>query len=523
MTMNWTDRYTHLWDLIASSASLFSDNTAIVENGLRWSYQTLYQQASQLALALQEKGIQPQDKVALFLSNQKEFVVSFMAILKIGAVVVPINIQQAPDDIGYVLLNSGSRLLITSESFAPAFDGKPIPMLIANQLSRDASSWEAAIEAVPAERALSTPPVDRDPAELAVLIYTTGTTGKPKGVMLSENNLLHNMAGFDPIFQFSHEDRMLLALPLFHAYGLIIGLYGLGIGAQISLVPKFAPKSLIETLIQEKITIVPLVPTLYGLLLEQAKKIGPSAFSSIRYFISGGASLPPALLKDVESTLNVIVLEGYGMTETSPVLAVNRPDEGSIPRSVGKPLPNVEIALLQDSGERCFSQPGQESPEGEILAKGPNVMLGYYGLPEETQKTITPDGWLSTGDLGRFDGEGRLYISGGRKKDLIIKAGENIAPVRIEQTLYAHPDILEACVLGIPDTKLGEKILACVILKPETSLTEQALKKHCREDLPALLVPDEVHFMEGFPKHPSGKILKHILKNQLLEAAPASN
>jgi long-chain acyl-CoA synthetase len=482
----------------------------LVEDDTQWTLTHIREKVARLASALVAQGIQPGDRVALMFMNQKEYLVGFFAVLYAGAVVVPINITIPPDDITHVILNSGTRLVLTTDSFAAKFDGKPIPVLVANQ--GDQPKYPSLEEAI-AQGDPNFPGIQHgDENTLRILMYTSGTTGKPKGVMLSEKNLLSNLDGIQPVLQITKEDRLLLALPLFHAYGQIIGLYALDSLAPIYLVPNFSPKKIIQTLIEHKVSVLPLVPTMFSVLLNSIQRVGSDKLSHLKACVSGGASLPAELLTQIENTLDLVVLEGYGMTETAPVLAVNNRERGSIPKSVGKPLPNVEIKLVNDEGKTIPWKPGQASEEGEIMVKGPNVMLGYYNLPEETAQSFDSEGYLHTGDLGRFDAEGNLYISGGRKKDLIIKAGENIAPVRIEDVLYQHPAVLHAAVISVPEEKLGEDIVACIELKPDHTATEAELKKFCLDYLPAFMVPAAICFYDELPKNQTGKVLKNQLK-----------
>lgn len=488
---------------------------AIAEDETRWTLAELREKAIRLASVLQAKGIQPGDRVAMMFMNQKEYLVGFFATLYAGAVVVPINVTLPPDDILYVVLNSGSKLLLTTYAFKACFEGKPFPILMANQPDED-KTYPALEEAIEQGHPQFTavPFGDRD--SMRILMYTSGTTGKPKGVMLSEHNLESNLDGIAPVFKFTQEERLLIALPLFHAYGLIIGLYALDAQAPIYLVPNFAPKKIMQTLIEGKITILPLVPTMFSVLLQSIQRVGADKLTHLKKCISGGASLPEKLLRQIEAGLDLVVLEGYGLTETSPVLAVNRPDVGSIAKSVGPALPNVTLKLVDEQGNTIPWQPGQQSAEGEIMAKGPNVMLGYYNLPEETDKVFDSEGYFRTGDLGHFDANGNLFISGGRIKDLIIKAGENIAPVRIEDVLYQHPAVMHASVIGIPDEKLGEDIAACVELREGQSVSEAELRKFCMEQLPAFMVPSAIRIYSELPKNQTGKVIKKQLREENL-------
>jgi long-chain acyl-CoA synthetase len=477
--------------------------------------QTLYraafnQQVYQLAGALQQAGVGPGDRVALAFGNQSAFLVSFLAVWQLGAVVVPINLQWPEADIGYVLHHAGVKLVMAAQPIADKYAGScPLPLWGSNGQN---GTWEQALQNASPVTTL-TPRADTD---LAVLMYTSGTTGKPKGVMLSEKNLATNLNGVGEVFSFGEQDMVLLALPLFHAFGLILTLYCVTVSAPLLMVARWTPNALAQALMQQPVTVLPLVPTLFSLLVQGLKGQQPDR---LKYCISGGATLPAKLLAQVEAALGCPVLEGYGLTETSPVVAVNRPSDGSTPGAVGQIFPGVQVALLDEQDRWLPLQPGQDSAVGEICVKGDSVMLGYYQQPEATAQVMTADGWFKTGDLGHLDAQGKLYISGGRKKDLIIKAGENISPVRIEAVLYQHPAVAEACVYAVPDDRVGEEIMAAVVLKPGH---EQAdLKKHCLADLPACMVPKVITVLPELPKNAVGKVVRHDVAT-LCQAQPSA-
>lgn len=485
-----------------------SDHPAIIENDEPWSYQDLCDKINALADALQKQGIQAGDRVAIVFMNDRNFFVSFYALLRLGAVVVPINVFMPPEDICFVLQHSQSKLIITTDSFSKHFTDLPIPLLVADQETKNHPSLEDAIAGGDPK---FSPPCKKE-SEMDILIYTSGTTGKPKGVMVKEENFIANIEGLDPRLKFTSDVRALLAVPLFHAYGLIIGLYCLDAGAMVVLVPNFAPKKIVHALITHQVSILPLVPTMFSILLQAIEKTGRDAFSNLKMCVSGGASLPKELLKKIETLLNLVVIEGYGMTETATVLCVNDPSVGSIPASVGKPLDNIQVKVVDEEGKTL-----PQGQEGELLFKGPNIMQGYYQLPEENKAVFDGEGYIRTGDLGLVDATGNVFISGGRIKDLIIKSGENISPLRIENVLYQHPAVQEASVIGIPDEKLGEDIMACIQLKadfkdkPEAELTKD-IQRFCREQLTPLLTPQYFKLYDELPKNPAGKILKKVLK-----------
>jgi long-chain acyl-CoA synthetase len=503
-----------LFSVLATTAKVMPTKVAITQDSRQLTYADLHQQVEQLSMALNNAGIVSGDRVALLLANQPEFMVSFLAIVHCGAVAVPLNLQGA--DTTYVLDHSSPRLIITTYALTHKLpQDLSIPLWIANMPDVGASvvvtdktlihCYEAQLtddgakSLVPGHR-VNTDESLRD--SLRVLIYTSGTTGQSKGVMLSEGNLLGNLAGVETALPVSDNDQLLLALPLFHVFGLIIALLSIRYGATLVLAPSFTPKALLEALANHPITILPLVPTMFGLLLQGSEKMGADlakqVFGRLRFCISGGAALPPQLHQTLQQRLGVTVLEGYGLTEAAAVVAVNRLERGAVPGSVGLPLDNIAVRLADD---------------GEVLLKGPNVMLGYYQNPDETAMTLTEDGWLRTGDLGHWDEAGNLCLSNGRKKDLIIKAGENLAPVKIEAILYQHPAVQEASVIGLPDQRVGERILACVQLKPDASpISERDLLLFCKDYLPAFWVPDVVRFYETLPKTHTGKIFKNALR-----------
>jgi long-chain acyl-CoA synthetase len=552
------------------SALFFSypqDQLLVAEGDQRFTAGELQEKALSLAHTWRhEHGLQPGERVALCLSNQWEWLVAFFAARLLGVVPTPVNLQLGVEGLLYLLQDARVSLLVVDASLIAqmlsnasslqqlAASGSKLPWpVMATRVSPEmdgtlahlfsaVSHFEAAVAtplaAADREALLSASRRDAPDTGLSLLLYTSGSTGAAKGVQLSEANLLANLDGFTRVLQFPAEDQlMMLALPLFHGFGLICLLYALALKAPVVLAPKFQPKALLQALLSHPVTILPLVPTFFSLLLEAGRTMlrGVSAgagtntgevskpFPSLRYCISGGATLPPALLDKVEATFGVEVLEGYGLTETSPVVAVNTPLQGRVPGSVGRVLPNMQVAIAPLStpdAREAFT--GTETGEGEILLKGPNVFLGYLNQVEASQASFTQDGWFRTGDLGRFDARGNLYISGGRIKDLIIKSGENLAPVKIEQVLMAYDDALEVAVIGKPDERLGEVVLACVALKsgvpsPEaTAAAAKAIRQHCQQHLPPLYLPDEVLFFEGLPKTPTGKIAKPDLRRQVL-------
>jgi long-chain acyl-CoA synthetase len=518
---------------------------AFVTREVRLKNDEFVQHVIGLATALKKAwGLKQGDKVALLFWNQPEFFVSFFALRLIGAVPVPINILMTPEDMGYVLAHADIKGILATETLALqlaeqhrcSLNQLPFPILIANANDPAHRSFETHVAHCAPELARLTEALDAFEAaqpsalsrqnELAFLIYTSGTTGFPKGVMLSERNVLSNLAGFQSALHLQRDhERFLLGLPVFHCYGLICSLFAIVERATVICVPRFHPKQIVEFLKTEAVTVLPLVPTMFTVLLQAAKQKAPQEslpqekpFPYLHTCISGGAALPERLLHAIESTLKVQVLEGYGLSETSPVIAVNTAARGAVAGAVGQPLANLRLRLVNhETGDVLPIEAGQASAEGEIQVAGDSVMLGYYKNDAETAKVLGADGWFKTGDLGHIDAEGLLRISGGRLKDLIIRAGENIAPLPIERVLAQHPAVAHVAVLPLKDEKLGEALCACVELTPEAKQTDpKALQRDLsalvREHLSASYTPDEYRFFEELPKKPTGKIVKkHIV------------
>jgi long-chain acyl-CoA synthetase len=487
---------------------------AIIEGDACLSYGDFVAQIERFASALSKLQLNPKSKIGLLCLNQTEYLIAFFAALLKGVPVIPFNFLLKPEDLVYITRDAGIDTLVVDSAFvkpevAPFFKFFPNKILIgpadAEQVGKGTLRWdEFMVMGNPNE------PLERHQrAENIpdVILYTSGTTAKPKGVMLEENQFDTNCTGFLEHLHFTPEDKVIVALPLFHSFGNIMALVLLRSGASLILLKQFQPKTILESIAQHKATILPLVPTIYSFLVQLYARGGYDV-SSLRYCISGGASLPSALLKRVEEGLGVTVIEGYGLTETSPVIAVNTMKDGSVPGSVGPVLPNIELEIVDDAGKQV-----KQGEVGEIRVRGETVMKGYWNKPDETAETISVDGWLKTGDLGHLDENGRLLISAGRIKDLIIRAGENVSPLAIENVLMNHSSIAEVAAVGIPDERIGEKVKVFVVLREDSQATDQELKELCRKNLPAFMIPDMFQFMESLPKTATGKILKSELRN----------
>ena len=478
---------------------------AIIDGEICISYGKFVSQIECFASALSKLELNANSKIGLLCLNQKEYLIVFFAAMLKGVPVIPFNFMLKPEDLLYIAQDAAiDTLVVDSNFFKPEFEkffnlfnnkiliGPVDP----SQTGDGTLHWEEFMAmGIPKDLIKRHKRAENIPD---VILYTSGTTAKPKGVMLSENQFDSNCSGFLQHLHFTSEDRVIVALPLFHSFGNIMALVLLRAGATLILLRQFQPKTILECIARHKATLLPLVPTIYSFLVQLYARGGYDV-SSLRYCISGGASLPEVLLKRVEEVLGVTVIEGYGLTETSPVISVNTMKHGSVPGSVGPVLPNVELEIVNEAGNQV-----RQGEVGEIRVRGETVMKGYWKKPNETAETLSADGWLRTGDLGHMDEMGRLFISAGRIKDLIIRAGENVSPLAIENALMIHPAIAEVAAVGITDERIGEKVKVFAVLREGKQVTEEELKKLCRKKLPAFMIPDLFQFIEFLPKTATG-------------------
>jgi long-chain acyl-CoA synthetase len=501
------------YNFIKQSAENNPNHPAIIDGKTTTTYGKLLEQVECFAAGLTDLKLNAQSKLGLLCLNQKEYLVALMGAFLKGLTVVPYNFLLTPEDMIYITKDAKIDTVIVDSAFIkletiPFIQSFKNKIIVGNigysSLSGHILTYENFIKNSrhykPGSRHNRTEYIPD------IILYTSGTTAKPKGVMLNESQFAANCRDTLVHIPITSNDRVIVALPLFHSFGNIMALMVFMAGGTLILLKQFAPKSILQNIEDHKATILPLVPTIYSFLVDLYTR-GNYDISSLKYCISGGAALPRALLKQVEETLKVSVIEGYGLTETSPVIAVNTFKDGSVPSSVGPIVPNVEVKIIDESGEEKTL-----GEIGEILVRGETVMQGYWNLPKETDETITSNGWLKTGDLGHLDKKNRLFISAGRKKDLIIRAGENISPLAIENVLINHSAILEVAAVGVTDKRAGERVKVCIALRPDTITTESELKSYCRKNLPAFMVPDYFQFMEALPKNATGKILKTELK-----------
>ena len=457
--------------------------------------------ANRLAHALAKLGVGVGDRVAVILPNCPQVLQAYAAVFKLGAVVVPIVFLLSAEEVSHILADAEAKVAITSTELASKLEAwRGITILTGSEGPAGARSFDELIAREP--DAFTTVP--RGDHDLAVILYTAGTTGRPKGVALSHENLAFNARSAAALYELDRERWALGVLPLSHSYGLTLMNAGNILGTRAVLLRWFTPELVLQTIERYRVQSMAGVPTMYVYLLNY-----PDAdrfdTSSVLLWGSGAAPLPLEIVEPFEKKFGGRMQEGYGLTEASPVVSAHRFSGVRKLGSVGQALPGVEIAIVDDA-DRAL--PTGET--GEVCVRGRNVMLGYYRMPEETARTIR-QGWLHTGDIGRLDEDGFLFIVE-RKKDLIIRGGFNVYPREVEEVLYAHPKIAEAAVVGMRDPVMGEDVLAFVVLKSGEHADGPEIMAFCAERLARYKCPKQVRFVDALPKSPVGKILRKELR-----------
>lgn len=507
----------NLGELLEISAQRHAQRIAIVFGQKRISYKSLNELTDQIAAGLIELGIRKQDKVALFLDNCPEFIISYFAIAKAGAVVVPINYMFKIEEAKYILQDSGAVCLITSRPYVEMAEElrlrvDSLKYIICTTKSRDDVINFGRIKR---ENKGLLERVSSDPEDLAVVLYTSGTTGYPKGAMLSHYNLISNAIDSSCAIKVDHRDTLICILPLFHSFAATVCMnLPLLIGAKIVVMKAVRPfKRVIRAIRRNRVTLFVGVPSIYNILKDiKLPKILNSPLikliNPIRVCVSGAAALPEDTFRGFEKKFRIPLLEGYGLTEASPVVTLNPLKGQRKAGSIGVVLSkNIELKIIDNKGKTLG-----HNQIGELLVKGPNVMSGYYKQEEASRQTIK-DGWLYTGDMAKFDREGYVYIVG-RKKEMVNVRGLNVYPREIEEVLYQNPKIKEAAVIGIADTHKGEVPKAYVVLKDGEVAREQEIIHYLRDKLAPYKIPKYVEFRDALPKNTTGKILKRLLQSE---------
>ncbi|KUP09179.1 long-chain fatty acid--CoA ligase [Bacillus coahuilensis m2-6] len=509
---------------LVETASEFKGKPAYYFMDQPTSYAEFNGAVNKFASELEVLGVKKGDHIALLLGNTPHYVIALYGAMRVGATVIPVNPIYTPDEIGYILNNGDVKVVVMLDMLVPLAEKMhghlpKVEHFILCETEADKGEQELSSLSVYTKMKSFTKmiatgnPVYNGPElqddDVAIILYTSGTTGKPKGAMLTHKNLYSNARDVGVYLEMSDQDRVVTTLPMFHVFCLTVALNGpLTQGATLLIVPKFSPAEIIRLVKKFEATVFAGVPTMYNFLF-QHEGTTKEDLQSLRLCISGGASLPVALLENFEKNLMLMISEGYGLSEASPVTCFNPLDRPRKAGSIGPSIVNVENKVVNELGEEVpVGQPG------ELIVRGPNVMKGYYQMPEETEATIK-DGWLYTGDIATMDEDGYFTIVD-RKKDMILVGGYNVYPREVEEVLYAHPEVIETAVLGVPDPNFGESI-KCFVVKRSKDVTEEALLAYCKEHLAKYKIPSSIEFIEELPKNTTGKILRRALKDQVLQ------
>ncbi len=502
--------------LLRESAKKYPDRVAMVVGETKLTYATLHTYAQKLAGSLKKLGVERGQHVALMLPNVPHFTIAYFAVHYCGGVVVPLNVLLKGDEVQYHLEDSDAVALIAWEGFleeaqkgfARADVCKDLVLAKADPADVTAPEGMHNMTALIGMGEAVTELPATDPDDTAVMLYTSGTTGKPKGAELTQFNMFYNAeyAG-NRLMPLTENTVALATLPLFHSFGqTVIQNAVLGSGGTVVLLPRFDPVAAMGLMQQHAVTLFAGVPTMYFAILNHPEASNYD-LSSLELCVSGGSAMPVEVMKAFDEKYGVNILEGYGLSETSPVASFNQLDQPKKAGSIGLPIWGVEFRLVDSDGNVVT----ETDKPGEICIRGHNVMKGYYKRPEVNAAQVK-DGWFHTGDVGTRDDDGFYYIVD-RKKDMIIRGGFNVYPREIEEVLYAHPAVIEAAVIGIPHESHGEEVKAIVALRAGQSATEEDIITYCKEKLAAYKYPRVVAFMDELPKGPTGKILKRELRS----------
>ncbi len=496
--------------LLKDTASKMPDRLAVRFIGSSTTYAELDQMSDRMANGLKKKGIGPGDHVALYCINSPHFMVSYFGILKTGASVVPINLLLHPEEVQYLLQDSECKALIFHEvkneavaAIKSSLDSVKHYIAIGKNTFPGADNFARIVSEEPGTPLLVAPDKSHD---VAVILYTGGTTGLPKGAMLTHDNLLSNITSVINALELDrHEDTFITVLPMFHSFGATVGfLSPVAAGSKVVALPQFAPEATCKVIQDEKATVFLGVPTMYAMMANLPQELHYN-LRTLRICISGGAAMPIPVLERFEKRYGVIIYEGDGPTECSPVTCVNPIGGRRKIGSVGIPIPGVGMKVMDDEGNEM-----PVGKIGEVCVKGKNVMKGYWNQPEETKAAFHGE-WFRTGDLGRMDEDGYFYLVD-RRKDMIIVHGINVYPRQVEEVLYKHPDVAEAAVIGIPDELHGELPKAFVSLKAGHDAKPREIIQFCRSHLGKHEIPRWVEIIPALPKSAAGKILKRELR-----------
>jgi len=535
-----------LTETLAKAVKLFPQKRAIVCGERHWTFREFYSRVQRLSRCLKGFGLRKDDKVAILHPNCHTFLEAYYAVPQIGAISVPINTRLSPGEIAFILQDSESKILIADSMFRNQLDSvrneirgiekilwtgrdqgnssppKPPPKASAHgRTGRNHSidlDYEKALEHE-AAGLLPTPPIDGE--DIAQIYYTSGTTGRPKGVMLSHKNVTTHALGTIAEVHLTDSDVWVHVAPLFHLADAWATWAVTWVGGTHVLVREFDARAVLETIQREEVTLTNLIPTMLNLMVNHPD-VGKFDYSSLRVLLSGGAPIAPEVVRRIVETFKCDYIQTYGMTETSPYLTLSilkehlrklpHEDQLRFKSKTGREFIGVELKVVNEQGGEVNKD---EKEVGEIIVKGDIVTRGYWKLPEETKKSIK-EGWLYTGDMAVIDEEGYVTIVD-RKKDMILTGGENVYSTEVENVLYMYPSILECAVVGVPDQKWGEAVKAIVVLKPGQEATEQEIIQFCKERIAHYKAPKSIDFIGTLPRTGSGKIHKKNLRDKYWE------
>lgn len=504
-----------LFDDIAHHSRTRPDAVALRHGTETTSYAELDRACRAFAARLLDAGISAGDRVLLCAPSVDAYVVAYMGVQAAGAAIVAANTMSTREEVEFLLTDSGATAAIGWHENGPALAEACAAcgvILLDLHESDAAASPESPTPPVTAEL-----PVDRDPSDLAALLYTSGTTGRPKGTQLTVGGLSGAIDSALAAAGMDEDARVGTALPLFHCFGQVAGMLPtFRAGGSLTLLHPLTLEGQLAMIPENALTVMLGVPTMWMFLLHQAREegVGAEHFASLRYLVSGGAPLPESIITTFEKDFGVTVLEGYGLTETAAMGTFSDPDGPRRVGYVGRPVKDIELEIREFDG----SVLGPDAP-GEIYIRGPQVMAGYWNRPADSAAALSPDGWFRTGDVGMWDADGNLKIVD-RIKDMVIRGGYNVYPAEVENVLHEHPAVLDAAVIGVPDEKYGEEVAAVLAVAPGTDPDPEEIVALCREHLSAYKVPRLVHVVDALPKGATGKTLKRgISREEVLEKA----
>jgi long-chain acyl-CoA synthetase len=491
----------NLADLLTRAASDRPDHIVIKLDETELSYAALDQAATQTAALLSARGVAPGDRVAIMLPNVEYFPMCYYGALRAGASVVPMNVLLKEREIAFHVGDSDAKVLLAWHECAEAAHAGTRET-DAECILVEPGEFEALIRRCPPAPACA----ERHSEDIAVILYTSGTTGTPKGAELTHDNLLRNVEATVAVFGLDERSVTLGALPFFHAFGQTCALNAtVSVGGCLTLIPRFDGGRALEILERDRVTVFEGVPTMYAAMLNHALA-GKTDTSALEVCVSGGAALPVEIMTAFEQQFGCQILEAYGLSETSPLASSNRRGAERKPGSIGLPIDGVEMCIIDDDRTEV-----PHGDIGEVAIRGHNVMNGYWRREEATADAIDSDGWFRTGDLARVDEDGYFFIVD-RKKDLVIRGGYNVYPREVEDVFYEHPDVRQVAVIGIPHAELGEEVAAAVVLKAGAHSTAGELREFVKQRIAAYKYPRRVWLVDELPLGPTGKILKREIK-----------